>query len=91
MSPRDFPVLLELEWQDLEGWPSWPAILAEIGPEGEVFSHTARLDEDQAQLMRAYGKRPPDTGWTEGAYRGYVRLIRGRTILAVRHADVMVK
>lgn len=65
--------------------------LTMIGPEGEVFSHTARLDEDQAQLMRAYGKRPPDTGWTEGAYRGYVRLIRGRTILAVRHADVMVK
>jgi hypothetical protein len=63
-----------------------------IGPDNrEVFSHTARLDEDQAQLMRAYGKRAPDTGWVSGDYRGYVQLIRGNRILAVRHADVIVR
>ena len=30
----DFPILLELEWQDLEGWPSWEAVWAELGPSG---------------------------------------------------------
>jgi hypothetical protein len=28
----DFPILLELEWQDLEGWPARAAVLAELGP-----------------------------------------------------------
>ncbi|MCI5109620.1 MAG: M23 family metallopeptidase [Marivita sp.] len=62
-----------------------------IGPDGEVFTHSAYLEDDQAQLMRAYGKRAPDAGWVKGAYRGYVQLVRGRTILAVRHADVIVE
>ena len=61
------------------------------GPEGIVFEHTARLNEDQVQLMRAYGRRAPSQGWPTGAYRGYTRLIRGDTILAVRHADVIVQ
>lgn len=61
------------------------------GPEGMIFEHTARLDQDQAQLMRAYGRRAPSTGWPKGNYRGYARLIRGNTILAVRHADVTVE
>lgn len=65
--------------------------LTMFGPEGEVFSHTAVLDQDQAQLMRAYGKRAPSEGWVKGEYRGYVRLLRGRTVLAVRHADVLVE
>ena len=60
------------------------------GPDGVVFTHTARLDDDQAQLMRAYGKRAPDGGWAKGEYRGYVQLFRGTTLLAVRHADVIV-
>jgi hypothetical protein len=62
-----------------------------VGPNGPVFAHTARLDDDQAQLMRAYGKRAPDTGWAKGMYRGYAQLIRGNTTLAVRHADVVVE
>ncbi|SHH49530.1 M23 family metallopeptidase [Marivita hallyeonensis] len=61
------------------------------GPDGPVFDHTARIDADQAQLFRAFGRRAPDGGWDAGKYRGYVRLIRGDTILAVRHADVTVK
>ena len=61
------------------------------GPDGVVFEHTARLDEDRPQAMRAYGKRAPSTGWDKGAYRGYARLMRGDTILAVRHADVTVE
>ena len=62
-----------------------------MGPDGEVFTHTAQLEDDQSQLMRAYGKRAPEGGWAKGAYRGYVHLLRGRTILAVRHADVTVE
>ncbi len=61
------------------------------GPEGDVFDHTAILDQDQAQSMRAYGRRAPDAGWPKGDYRGYARLVRGNTILAVRHADVTVE
>ncbi|MCK0150239.1 M23 family metallopeptidase [Marivita sp. S6314] len=60
------------------------------GPDGLVFDHTARLDADQARLFRAFGRRPPSIGWPTGAYRGTVTLIRGETILAVRHADVTV-
>lgn len=65
--------------------------LTMTGPEGDVFDHTAMLDQDQAQSMRAYGRRAPDAGWPKGDYRGYARLVRGHTILAVRHADVIVE
>lgn len=65
--------------------------LTMTGPEGNVFDHTATLDQDQAQSMRAYGRRAPDAGWPKGDYRGYARLVRGNTILAVRHADVIVE
>lgn len=61
------------------------------GPDGVVFEHTARLDADQAQAMRAYGRRAPVTGWPKGTYRGYARMIRGDVIVAVRHADVTVE
>ncbi len=65
--------------------------LTMTGPEGNVFDHTATLDQDQAQSMRAYRRRAPDAGWPKGDYRGYARLVRGNTILAVRHADVIVE
>ncbi|WP_292264986.1 M23 family metallopeptidase [Marivita sp.] len=65
--------------------------LTMTGPEGDVFDHSATLDQDQAQSMRAYGRRAPDTGWPKGDYRGYARLVRGNTILAVRHADVTLE
>lgn len=62
-----------------------------IGPEGMIFEHTARLDDDQSELMRAYGRRAPGAGWPKGDYRGYARMIRGDRIIAVRHADVSVQ
>ena len=65
--------------------------LTMTGPGGDVFDHIATLDQDQAQSMRAYGRRAPDAGWPKGDYRGYARLVRGNTILAVRHADVTVE
>ena len=65
--------------------------LTMTGPEGDVFDHSAMLDQDQAQSMRAYGRRAPDAGWPKGDYRGYARLVRGNTILAVRHADIIVE
>lgn len=60
------------------------------GPEGEIFTHALTLDDPQAQLFRAFGRKPPEGGWAPGDYRGYVRLTRGDTVLAVRHADVTV-
>lgn len=62
-----------------------------IGPDGPVFEHTARLETDQADLFRAFGRRAPADGWPKGDYRGYVLMKRGSTILAARHADVTVK
>jgi hypothetical protein len=60
------------------------------GPEGEVFIHEITLNAPQAQLFRAFGRKAPEGGWAPGDYRGYVRLTRGETILAVRHADITV-
>lgn len=60
------------------------------GPEGEIFSHDVVLENPQAQLFRAFGRKSPDGGWPDGEYRGYVRLTRGDTVLAVRHADISV-
>ena len=64
--------------------------LSARGPEGEVFVHEITLDAPQAQLFRAFGRKAPEGGWPSGDYRGYVRLTRGETILAVRHADITV-
>ena len=60
------------------------------GPEGEVFRRDITLDDPKAQLFRAFGRKAPATGWPAGAYRGYVRLMRGDTLLAARHADITV-
>ncbi|MEO1139747.1 MAG: M23 family metallopeptidase [Pseudomonadota bacterium] len=60
------------------------------GPEGEVFNTTIVLEDPQAQLFRAYGRRAPEGGWTPGDYRGYVRLDRDGRVIANRHADVAV-
>lgn len=64
--------------------------LAAQGPEGEIFVHEITLDAPQAQLFRAFGRKAPEGGWPSGDYRGYVRLMRGETVLAVRHADIIV-
>ena len=60
------------------------------GPDGEVFATLLDLEAPQAQLFRAFGRRAPETGWPEGAYRGYVVLRRDGRVLAARHADIGV-
>lgn len=64
--------------------------LSATGPEGEVFAQEITLDDPQAQLFRAYGRRAPQAGWQPGAYRGYVRLTREGRVIAVRHADITI-
>jgi hypothetical protein len=64
--------------------------LALTGPDGIVFEHTARLQQDQTEMMRAYGRRAPSDGWPKGRYHGTAKLIRGDTILAIVHTDVIV-
>ena len=66
-------------------------ILSAAGPAGEVFSTEIPLEDPKKQLFRAYGRKAPPGGWDAGNYRGYVRLMRGETLLAVRHADIRVK
>jgi len=60
------------------------------GPEGEIFRHDITLDDPKTQLFRAFGRKAPAAGWPAGAYRGYVRLMRGDTLIAARHADITV-
>ena len=64
--------------------------LTASGPEGEVFAHAVTLDDPQAQLFRAYGRRAPQAGWPAGDYRGYVHLTREGRLIAVRHADITI-
>ena len=60
------------------------------GPQGEILRHEITLDAARAQLFRAFGRKAPPGGWPAGAYRGYIRLHRGETLLATRHADIVV-
>ncbi|NHQ74609.1 M23 family metallopeptidase [Roseovarius gahaiensis] len=64
--------------------------LSATGPEGEIFRHDVILENPQAQLFRAFGRRAPQDGWPEGAYRGYVHLTREGRVIAVRHADITI-
>lgn len=65
-------------------------VFAARGPGGEIFAETVPLQDPQAQLFRATGRRSPPGGWPHGDYRGYVTLRRGDRIIAVRHADITV-
>lgn len=60
------------------------------GPADEIFARSVRIDESRAQLYRAYGRRAPDGGWPQGAYRGEARLTRGDTLIGTRQAYVEV-
>ncbi|MHA6344722.1 M23 family metallopeptidase [Roseivivax sp. CAU 1761] len=61
------------------------------GPGGPIFDTEMVLDDVQAEIFRAFGRRAPPGGWAPGAYRGYVRYHRDGRLLAVRHADVTVE
>ena len=66
--------------------------LSAFGPAGEtLFDHSVLIKTGNDRLFRAYGRRAPAEGWPKGAYRGYARLMRGDTVLAVRHADLTVQ
>ncbi|WP_104019375.1 M23 family metallopeptidase [Roseovarius nitratireducens] len=65
--------------------------LSARGPDGDIFRHEVSLDTPKAQFFRAFGRRAPKDGWPAGAYRGYVRLWRGDTLIATRHADITVR
>lgn len=60
------------------------------GPEGELFRQAIPLDDPQAQLFRAYGRKAPAAGWPPGDYRGYVEFTRDGRLIAIRFADVTV-
>lgn len=64
--------------------------LSAQGVDGEIFRHDLTLDAPERQLFRAYGRKAPAGGWPPGDYHGYVRLMRGDTVLALRHADITV-
>lgn len=61
------------------------------GPEGEVFDGTTPLEAPKKSQMQAQGRRAPSGGWPKGRYDGTVRLMRGETVIALRHAHVTVE
>ena len=61
------------------------------GPDGSVFDHSILVKTDDAQAFRAFGRRAPEEGWPSGDYTGTARLMRGETVIAVRHAYVSVR
>lgn len=61
------------------------------GPDGAIFRHAVTLDAPEMQLFRAFGRKAPPEGWPPGTYRGHVRLWRGTTLIAIRHADITVR
>jgi hypothetical protein len=70
--------------------PSDRLLFTISGPEGEVLRNEVTLDDPQAQLFRAMGRKAPKGRWPAGAYRGYVTLSRDGRVLALRHADIEV-
>ena len=61
------------------------------GPNGAVFSAPISLDAPRKSQMQAYGRRAPSGGWAAGQYNGTVRLMRGDTLIALRHAHVTIE
>ena len=61
------------------------------GPGAVVFDETTPLDDPQLDQMQAFGRRAPAGGWAPGSYEGYSTLMRGQTVIGVRHATVVVR
>ncbi|MCU0732418.1 MAG: M23 family metallopeptidase, partial [Hyphomonas sp.] len=47
------------------------------GPEGFVFEDAYTVERDQAQAMRATGRRKPANGWPLGVYTAILTYVRG--------------
>ena len=61
------------------------------GPDGPLFDAEVPLEAPKKSQMQAYGRRAPAGGWPKGAYDGTVRLMRGETLIGLRHAHVTVE
>ncbi len=61
------------------------------GPEGALFEADVPLEAPKKSQMQAYGRRAPAGGWPRGDYDGTVRLMRGKTLIGLRHAHVTVR
>ncbi|MFW2545304.1 M23 family metallopeptidase [Primorskyibacter sp. 2E107] len=60
------------------------------GPDGRIFERSEVLKAPKKNLLRAFGRRAPDGGWPEGAYRGALTLTRKGALIAKRYAYVTV-
>lgn len=63
----DMPVRLQRDWQQLEGWPTWSRILAELGPAGpgqDPWRDTTGWDvsADRAEDVRLWCTPPAGFG-----------------------------
>lgn len=61
------------------------------GPGGTIFGHDLDLGNPRKSHMQAYGRRAPAGGWPAGFYEGTVRLMRGDTLIALRHSHITVR
>lgn len=61
------------------------------GPNGEFLTQAITLEKDQAQFFRAAGRRLTAERWPAGTYTGVVRMLRGATVLDIRHVQMTIK
>lgn len=62
-----------------------------VGPDGPFHTNDFVLDRDQAQLMRASGRRAPDQGWATGVYEGRATLLRDGELIDTRTGTITVQ
>ena len=75
IAAADRPVVL---WAQIFGARQGDVVaFALAGPDGSVERHTTLIRRDQPLLFRAWGKRAPEGGWTQGIYSGRIALTRG--------------
>ena len=79
--PLDAPALVG--WALVHGARAGDVVeIVVTDPGGAVFHrHTERLEKPQAMVMRAAGRKRPDTGWASGLWRVATRLIRDGAVL----------
>lgn len=61
------------------------------GPSGEVISHEANVEKNQALFFRAAGRKRPRAGWPEGDYSLHVEMLRNGAVISRRVESVEIR
>jgi len=62
-----------------------------FGPDGHIMDETVAIEDTQAQLYRAVGRKAPTRGWDDGAYIGEIQMIRDGIVIDASQTMVLVR